>query len=134
MNDQTDPSCCEVQNERDVIKMKENPKMKISKQIVKYKLTEKELFDANGKIDTEKLRDHFNHEGRLNLATAKRIIRNAAEILRKEDTLLKVEGCYNLILRLRLGTTATVTLKSFIWIKLPKLPWYENSTSHLDTY
>ena len=92
MNDQTDPSCCQVQNKRDIIKIKEDPNMKISRQIVKYKLTETDVFDANGKIDTEKLRHHFNHEGRLNLATAKRIIKNAAEILRKEETLLQVEG------------------------------------------
>ena len=96
MNDQTDPCCCQVQNDRDFIKMKEDPKMKISRQIVNYKLTETDVFGENGRIDTKKLRDHFNHEGRLTLATAKRIIRNAAEILRKEDTLLKVEGCYYL--------------------------------------
>ena len=95
MNDQTDPSCCQVQNERDILKIEEDPNMKISRQIVKYKLTESEVFDANGKIDTEKLRHHFNHEGRLNLATAKRIIKNATEILRKEDSLLKVEGFYS---------------------------------------
>ena len=97
MNDQTDPGCCRVQNERDTLKIKEAPNMKISRQIVKYKLTEREIFDAKGKIDTEKLRHHFNHEGRLNLATAKRIIKNATEILRKEDSLLKVEGSYYLI-------------------------------------
>ena len=95
MNDQTDPGCCQVQNERNILKTEEDPNIKISRQIVKYKLTESEVFDANGKIDTEKLRDHFNHEGRLNLATAKRIIKNAAEILRKEDSLLKVEGFYH---------------------------------------
>jgi serine/threonine-protein phosphatase 2B catalytic subunit len=51
-----------------------------------------EVFNTDGKINTNTLKDHFFREGKLELEDVKHIIITATEILRKEPNLLKLQS------------------------------------------
>ena len=87
MDEQTDIACCklEPENEFDIsLRKTANP--------AANRLTENEVYLEHGAIDTDKIKEHFNAEGRLDLICTRLIIEKATEILRQEETLVTVEG------------------------------------------
>jgi serine/threonine-protein phosphatase 2B catalytic subunit len=55
-------------------------------------MTMNEVYDGNGRPRHEVLRQHFISEGRVEIDVALRIVREATELLRQEDTMLEVEA------------------------------------------
>ena len=56
------------------------------------RLTRAELYDSDGKCDTELLRNHFIREGRLEEDVALHVIKITTELLRKEDNLIELDA------------------------------------------
>lgn len=67
-------------------------------------LAHSELFNTEGKINTNILKDHFYKEGKLELEDVKYIILTATSLLRKEPNLLKLQS----------PMTSNITLSSII--------------------
>uniref|UniRef100_A0A1I8IAP6 Serine/threonine-protein phosphatase n=1 Tax=Macrostomum lignano TaxID=282301 RepID=A0A1I8IAP6_9PLAT len=57
-----------------------------------HRLTLQEVFDAGGKPNAAKLKEHFTLEGRLTDEAALKIINDGAALLRQEKTMLEVEA------------------------------------------
>jgi len=75
------------------------PKLSTTERIVKsvpfpptQKLSIRDLFNAEGKINVTKLRDHLSQEGRLEDEAAMKIIRNGTELLKKEKTMIEISA------------------------------------------
>ena len=104
MDEQTDIACCrlEPENEFDTSLRKTSfstplhsdneRESKKTANPAANRLTENEVFLEHGAIDTDKIKEHFNVEGRLDLICTRLIIEKATEILRQEETLVTVEG------------------------------------------
>ncbi|XP_065185216.1 serine/threonine-protein phosphatase 2B catalytic subunit-like [Sycon ciliatum] len=59
---------------------------------VATRLCMSDLYDANGKCNTEVLKNHFIREGRIDEEAALHIIKTTTELLRKEDNLIELDA------------------------------------------
>jgi len=73
------------------------PKLSTTKRIVNsvpfpptQKLSIRDLYNAEGKVNITKLRDHLSQEGRVEDEAAMKIIRNGSELLKKEKTVVEI--------------------------------------------
>jgi len=57
-----------------------------------HKLTVRELFQADGKINLARLKEHLTKEGRLEEEAAMKVIKTGMEVLRKEKTMLEISA------------------------------------------
>uniref|UniRef100_A0A1I8GKF8 Serine/threonine-protein phosphatase n=1 Tax=Macrostomum lignano TaxID=282301 RepID=A0A1I8GKF8_9PLAT len=57
-----------------------------------HRLTSDEVFDAKGRPNAARLKEHFTLEGRLTEEAALRLLRDGAALLRQEKTMLEIDA------------------------------------------
>lgn len=72
-----------------------------------------ELFNSDGLISLDALKDHFYREGRLHKKDALEILRKASEILRGEDNVLSVKSPITSIYQFIVEKKKTGTISNF---------------------